>query len=117
MKDEPINIMADKEQLQRVLINLTTNAIESIPETRMGRIEIIIETQNDSVNLSISDNGKGISEELQDKLFQPYFTTKSGGTGLGLAISKNIIENMKGTLSFTSKINVGTTFTINFPVA
>jgi len=66
--------------------------------------------------MSVNDNGSGISLELQDKLFEPSFTTKSSGMGLGLAITKKIIENFKGEIWFQSNQEDGTTFFIKLPL-
>jgi signal transduction histidine kinase len=66
--------------------------------------------------ISVSDNGGGIPVELQDRLFEPSFTTKSSGMGLGLAITKRIIENFKGNIAFQSNNEGGTTFTIQLPL-
>lgn len=109
-------IYADREQISRVLINLITNAIQSVPEDRKGIINILLEKNSKKVVIKISDNGKGIPDELKDKLFVPNFTTKSSGMGLGLAITKNIIENSKGSIRFETTFDVGTTFIIEFPI-
>ena len=66
--------------------------------------------------LSIKDNGIGIPEELKDKIFIPYFTTKSSGTGLGLAIVKNMMLGMQGDIRFESEENKGTTFFLYFKI-
>ena len=63
----------------------------------------------------IKDNGVGFSQELKEKIFEPYFTTKSSGTGLGLAMSKQIIQQYKGTILVESQVDKGTLFTIEFP--
>jgi signal transduction histidine kinase len=70
----------------------------------------------DMVRVSLADNGKGIPEDFQAKLFTPSFTTKSSGMGLGLSIVKNIIESFNGHITFKTKVNHGTTFLIEFPV-
>lgn len=114
--NERYYVSADKEQLLRVLINITTNAVQAIPEGRKGKVEISLEKINGMVQIGIKDNGVGIPNELIGKMFQPNFTTKSGGTGLGLALSKSIIENSNGTINFTTVTNEGTTFFINLPV-
>ncbi len=67
--------------------------------------------------MAISDNGKGISEEMKSKIFQPYFTTKTSGTGLGLANVKNIMDEIAGEVTFESGKGKGTTFFLNFPLA
>ncbi len=114
--DERFCVNADKEQLIRVFINLFTNAVQSIPEGRKGIVDIKVEQKNNTVEISIKDNGSGIPEDIVEKLFQPNFTTKSAGTGLGLAISKNIIENINGTLKFNTHVDKGTIFFINLPL-
>ena len=65
----------------------------------------------------ISDNGIGISDEQKKRIFQPNFTTKSSGTGLGLAMVKNIVDGFGGNIWFESAENIGTTFSVEFPVA
>jgi signal transduction histidine kinase len=113
---EKILVFADKEQLSRVFINLLKNAIQSIPDNRTGKIVISLVQNRDMVRINITDNGKGIPEELQSKLFTPSFTTKSSGMGLGLSIVKNIIESFGGNITFNTKVNHGTTFIIELPV-
>ena len=67
------------------------------------------------VKVDISDNGKGIPEEIRDKLFQPNFTTKSGGMGMGLAITHNIIRSMGGRIWYDTVLHEGTTFHVELP--
>jgi two-component system nitrogen regulation sensor histidine kinase NtrY len=114
--NDEVFVFADKEQLSRVFINLLKNAIQSIPDNRKGRVGIFLVTIGNIVRISMTDNGKGIPAELQDKLFTPSFTTKSSGMGLGLSIVKNIIESFNGNITFKTKINHGTTFVIELPV-
>jgi two-component system, NtrC family, nitrogen regulation sensor histidine kinase NtrY len=114
-KDE-VFVYADKEQLSRVFINLIKNAIQSIPDSRPGKISILLALNESMVQVSVTDNGKGIPEEVQNKLFTPSFTTKSSGMGLGLTIIKNIIESFGGNITFKTNVNVGTTFTFELPV-
>lgn len=109
-------VWADKTLLLRVLNNLVKNAIQAIPHLQNG--EVIIEVKPDKDThfiISVTDNGSGISKDLADKLFVPYFTTKSTGTGLGLAMSKQIIESMKGDIWFESTEGKGTTFFVKIP--
>lgn len=110
-----IYVMADKDQLLRSFNNLFKNAIEAIPEGKDGMIIIHCELHDHSVEIKFEDNGAGIPEELQDKMFTPNFTTKSSGMGLGLAFVKQAIKNMGGNIYFTTTINVGTTFHISLP--
>jgi signal transduction histidine kinase len=112
----PATVFADREQLSRVFINLVKNAIQSIPEDRTGKIGIRLETNEHMAIVKIMDNGKGIPDELGDKLFQPNFTTKSSGMGMGLAIVKNIIENAGGEIRYETELGKGTTFIIELPL-
>ena len=105
----------DRTQLIRVITNLLKNAFQAIPENRTPKIEVNIFENNDDVNISISDNGYGISKADTEKIFEPSFTTKSSGMGLGLSMIKSIITAYNGNITFSSKSNVGTTFNINFP--
>ncbi len=109
-------VMADKEQCLRIFTNLLKNAEQSIPEDRKGKITIDAYLEGDVVIIKVKDNGSGIADEVKPKLFTPNFTTKTTGTGLGLAMVKNSVVSFNGTISFETKINEGTTFTINFPV-
>ncbi len=108
-------IYADPEQMNSVFTNLIKNAIQSIPSKRKGVIEVEVYTKENHVVIQITDNGLGIDEEIQEKLFSPNFTTKSSGMGLGLAIVKNIVVNSKGKIWFSTKINEGTSFYVEFP--
>lgn len=109
-------VMADADQLTRVFINVIKNGIQAIPEGVEGKIEVKLERESNLALIHISDNGKGIPEEIIDRLFTPSFTTKSGGMGLGLAIVKNIVESIDGQVGFTTQVNKGTTFTIRIPL-
>lgn len=114
--DSGLRIYADKEQISRVFINLITNAIQAIPDNRQGVIDISVTQTKNKVNISVSDNGKGVEASIGDKLFEPNFTTKSGGMGMGLAISKNIIESAGGNIYYKTIENEGTTFIIDIPL-
>ncbi|MGE3824372.1 MAG: ATP-binding protein, partial [Bacteroidia bacterium] len=109
-------VMADREQLQRVFNNLIKNAIQSVPETREGKILITLEKDNNTVVIKIQDNGTGISDEMKDKIFTPNFTTKTTGMGLGLAMVKSIIENAGGQIRFETTVDEGTAFFVSLPL-
>lgn len=95
---------ADKEQIGQVFTNILKNALQAIGEQNGGDVIVLLKDLEEDVEISFSDNGPGIPEEVQDKIFMPNFTTKSTGTGLGLAISKNIVEGGEGKICFeTSK--------------
>ncbi len=113
---EKLNVLADKDQLTRVFINLLTNAIQSIPADKNGLVTIQVKAYSEMVIVEIKDNGTGIDEELKDKIFSPNFTTKTTGTGLGLSMVKNIIENAQGDIWFKTKKDVGTSFYVSLPL-
>jgi len=113
---EKLEVFADKEQFSRAIINLIKNSIQAIPEDDKGKIIIEIVDEKESAVVKISDNGKGIPDNLTESIFVPNFTTKTSGAGLGLAITKNIVENFKGEIWFTSGQGLGTTFFIRIPV-
>jgi two-component system NtrC family sensor kinase len=114
-KNLPITA-GDQAQLQQVILNLVSNAIDAIG--REGKITVRSEFSNSHIRVIIADTGPGIPEALQNKVFDPFFSTKSTGkgTGLGLWISYNIIEKMGGTLALQSREGQGATFTITLPI-
>ncbi|MCB4798413.1 sensor histidine kinase [Neotamlana laminarinivorans] len=114
-QEEEIIAKVDRTQLIRVVTNLVKNAIQAIPVEVEGKIEVRVSKSDNKVLITVADNGTGISEENIAKVFEPKFTTKSSGMGLGLAMVKNIVENHKGSITFTTKKNKGTTFTVIFP--
>lgn len=101
--------IADGEQIGQVFNNLIKNALQAISGRKNGDIIVMLKELPEELEISISDNGGGIPEDVQEKVFMPNFTTKSTGAGLGLAISKNIVEAGGGTISF-STTKKGTTF-------
>ena len=112
---EEILAKFDRTQLIRVVTNLVKNATQALQDVENARILVNVEEEGDMVSISVSDNGIGISEENKDKVFEPKFTTKSSGMGLGLAMVKNLVETYNGTITFASKRNKGTIFTVRFP--
>ena len=112
-----ITIVADKEQISRVFVNLIKNATQAIPDGIKGKIHVSLTTADGKLTVKIKDNGCGIPDEIKGKLFTPSFTTKSSGSGLGLAMCKNIIINAKGDITFESEVGKGTTFIVTLPVA
>ncbi len=113
---EEINIFADREQILRVFNNLIKNSIQALADVKNPEVSINVSTTQDEVRVEFRDNGKGISVEMKDKLFQPSFTTKTSGMGLGLAIVKNTIESIGGKIWFETELNKGTSFFIELPV-
>jgi nitrogen fixation/metabolism regulation signal transduction histidine kinase len=111
-----LEMNADKDQIIRAINNLLQNSIQAFDSNENGVIKIKLEVQETICKITISDNGKGIPEDRQNKVFVPYFTTKSTGTGIGLSITKQIIENHNGKIYFESKENSGTFFYIELPL-
>lgn len=105
----------DRTQLIRVVTNLVKNAIQAVPDVESPRILVTVTSEGENVKISVADNGIGISDEFKQKIFEPKFTTKSSGMGLGLGMVKNIVENYRGTIDFTSQKGKGTVFTVKFP--
>lgn len=111
--NEPAIVNANPDKIQQVLINLLRNAAHA--SESKSKIEISLELKNDKWVISVRDYGSGIPEEIQSKIWEPFFTTKASGTGLGLDICKKIIENHDGKIWFESQPGVGTTFYIELP--
>ncbi len=112
-------VMCSVNMLNQVFMNILVNACHSIQSSgHNGVITISTAVENNNLVVKIKDNGIGISSDIQNKIFNVGFTTKKIGlgTGLGLSISKKIIELHKGTISFVSKQNEGTEFTVSIPV-
>lgn len=115
MPDGPVPAFTDRDHLVRVLNNLITNAQQAIPEGRQGHIQIQLQPGQTQHLITVTDNGTGIPEAVQPKVFQPNFTTKSSGMGLGLAMCKNMMTAAGGNIYFETTIDVGTTFFIALP--
>jgi signal transduction histidine kinase len=112
-------ISFDGEQIRRVVINLLDNAIRAVQERGdEGMVEISTAFVEDEgmVAISVSDNGSGIPEDLMDRIFEPYFSTREEGTGLGLAIAQRIAEEHGGTLACFPGSQGGAVLTIKIPV-
>jgi len=114
-QEKELHANLDKTQLIRVITNLVKNAIQAVNVEENPLIEVKVFSEDSNIKITVSDNGKGISEDLKDLIFEPKFTTKTSGMGLGLGMIRNIIEAYKGTISFTSKEGVGTVFTVVLP--
>jgi two-component system sensor histidine kinase AtoS len=108
-------IVADAAQLQQVILNLLLNAVHAVQDR--GTIRLATSAKvDDSIQIVVSDDGKGITESGLEKIFLPFFTTKPKGTGLGLSICKRLIEQQNGTISAARNPEGGLTFTVHLPV-
>jgi PAS domain S-box-containing protein len=113
-------VLADRVQLQQVMINLVMNGIEAMRSVTDRTRELVIRSLQDEtqqVLVSVTDRGVGISTEIADRLFNPFFTTKSGGMGMGLAICRSIMEGHGGRLWATADVPHGATFQFTLPVS
>jgi two-component system, NtrC family, nitrogen regulation sensor histidine kinase NtrY len=113
------NVMADPEAIKRALANLIDNAAEALQGSMVREIQIstsVLESR-DMVEITVADSGHGVTQELKEKLFMPYFSTKKRGTGLGLAIVSRIIEDHHGTIRVEENKPVGSKFIVELPVA
>jgi len=102
-EEEELYANLDKTQLIRVITNLVKNAIQATENQENPIVEVKVSSEEKNLIISVSDNGKGISEDLKELIFEPKFTTKTSGMGLGLAMIKNIIEAYDGSISFSSE--------------
>jgi len=110
----PLWIEGDLYALNRIHRNLLTNAFQATPPR--GRVVIRTIRHNEDAIVEIADTGSGIPAERLNTIFDDYYTTKKQGLGLGLALSKKLVEQLGGTISVTSQVGVGTTFTLRFPI-
>ena len=110
-----IHLKCDKAQLKQLFLNLFLNSFQAMEEGGTLRVEVNKDADSRGV-VVISDTGKGIPEEEQDKIFDPFFTTKKGGTGLGLSICYGIIKSHNGDIVIKSQWNKGTTAIVKLPI-
>ncbi|MCP5063123.1 MAG: HAMP domain-containing histidine kinase [Ignavibacteriae bacterium] len=117
-----IDIRCEYQDLRDIRFRTDNYAGTGKPETRQKKVGQAVEQENIAnqnsikyVKITISDNGKGMSEEILQKIFEPYFTTKKDGTGMGLSLSKKIVEDNKGSLEIKSKKGKGTEVVVCLP--
>ncbi len=114
IKNTRMILRADLNLLEQVIINLLLNAIEAVKEVEEPYISLSAIETRDVIQLKIQDNGGGMSPEIQEQIFTPFFTTKKTGTGVGLTLSKQIMLMHGGNISVDSKEGEGSTFTLQF---
>jgi signal transduction histidine kinase len=107
-------INTDPLYMKRIITNLTSNAVQSMPNG--GKIAITATYKNNNVLITVADTGPGIPDDVKNKLFNPLFTTKAKGQGLGLAIVKKLTEALNGKVIIETQIGKGTQFTVEFPM-
>jgi two-component system sensor histidine kinase FlrB len=107
------SLTANREALFGALVSLLENAMQASPVG--GKITFRCSASEDEVVLSVMDEGRGIENEIQDRLFEPFFTTRTEGTGLGLAIVRGVTQSMGGTVKVKSVLGSGSEFILNLP--
>jgi signal transduction histidine kinase len=107
-------LVADYAQVEQVLINLIKNAIAAISNKKNGVIQLKTFYSEEGTIIQVEDNGIGISNDIIEDIFVPFYTTKENGSGIGLSLSKQIMQNHKGTISVNAAPNKGTKFTLKF---
>jgi signal transduction histidine kinase len=107
-------ILLDSEQIKQVLINLVLNGIDAMPDG--GELSIQTRIVEKYLEVSVTDTGPGLADELKPKIFNPFLTTKDKGTGLGLAISHRLVTQNGGKIEVESTFGKGTTFRVQFPM-
>jgi hypothetical protein len=112
-------VMADPEAIKRAVANLVDNAAEAMQDAIVKEITISTSllVSRDAVELVVSDTGQGVSRDVKERLFMPYFSTKQRGTGLGLAIVSRIVEEHHGSIRVEENKPIGSRFVIELPVA
>jgi PAS domain S-box-containing protein len=111
----PVNL--DREQFQRVVVNLVDNAAEAMQDSLVKKLYVATQPGADTVELVVADSGCGVSPDDKEKLFLPYFSTKNRGTGLGLAIVSHIVAEHNATIRVEDNLPAGARFTVEIPVA
>lgn len=114
LKDPLISINADSALIEQVLINLVLNAMDAVKETELPKIILTAEQHDNKIELKIQDNGSGIANDLIDKIFVPFFSTKKTGNGIGLSLCKQVMMLHKGQITVKSQLTIGTTFVLMF---
>jgi len=108
------SLECDPEQLTQVLLNLTINAIQAMPEG--GEIVLSAERHDRNITIEVRDQGSGVSEQEMERIFDPFFTTKESGTGLGLSVAHQIVSQQFGVLTARKNRDRGMTFSVQLPL-
>lgn len=117
--DKPVNVLADHLRLSQVIINLVTNAMDAVKNCHSQRVDVSWFENETHAVIAVKDSGEGISDEVKDKIFMPFFTTKGVGVGLGLGlfIAYNMVKEFRGTIEVSQENGIGCVFYITLPLA
>jgi two-component system nitrogen regulation sensor histidine kinase NtrY len=115
ISDPLLEANADAHLIEQVLINLLLNAIDAVKDKESPKITIEVDTTpGHKVSIQVNDNGAGIADDVLDKIFIPFFSTKKTGSGIGLNLCKQIMQLHKGSLTVESAMGIGSTFILTF---
>jgi signal transduction histidine kinase len=109
----PLLCRVDGNRLKRVFLNVILNGIEACEAG--GRVEVFVDTRDGRGVVTVRDNGRGISEDIAGRVFEPYFSTKVRGSGIGLSVSKSIVEQHGGDIRISGRPGTGTEVVMTFP--
>ncbi len=112
---DSLPVRIDADLVKQALLNIVLNGVQAMPDG--GTLRLTVKRDGDSALISVRDQGAGIPENIRDKIFNLYFTTKTGGSGIGLAMAYRVVQLHHGSVEFTSIIDHGTTFYLRFPLA
>jgi signal transduction histidine kinase len=112
---EGVEVRVDRDLFKQAVLNIVVNAMQAM--SGGGELRFEATSGKNGAELRISDTGSGIPEELREKIFSLYFSTKKDGSGIGLAMTYRIVQLHDGTIDFTSEAGKGTTFLIRLPIA
>ncbi|MEP1613984.1 MAG: ATP-binding protein [Roseobacter sp.] len=112
--DSSLKAYVDPAQLRQIILNLSLNAMDAMPDG--GQLRFRTYEDSGKAKVVVADNGIGMDDAVKEKLFRPFFTTRSGGTGLGLSITKQLVDANGGTIVFDSVAGEGTTVSLRFPL-
>jgi nitrogen fixation/metabolism regulation signal transduction histidine kinase len=115
IQPDNLQLYCDRQLMAQVLINLMTNSMYALEDQPEARIEVMCSENNSRINIEVKDNGKGISQEIRNKMFIPFFSTRDNGSGIGLSFSKFVILQHGGRIKVESELNIGTRLTIDLP--
>jgi PAS domain S-box-containing protein len=111
---EPLPVRIDADLVKQAVLNVVLNGVQAMPEG--GTLCMTVKREGEGALIMVRDQGAGIPENIRDKVFNLYFTTKSGGSGIGLAMAYRVVQLHHGSVEFTSLVDHGTTFYLRFPI-
>jgi len=112
---DALPVRIDADLVKQAVLNIVLNGVQAMPNG--GTLRLTVKREGDGALISVRDQGAGIPDNIRDKIFNLYFTTKSGGSGIGLAMAYRVVQLHHGSVEFSTIIDHGTTFYLRFPLA